>query len=353
MKKFYFASLLIVSHSLFARPLTPIAESTCQAAYMDLFSKNEISMTIALGYFDTQSGKTNDLKGLKFYVNTFTKACVKWDQKMCGFEVQSLNPTILTKKIFGPDANIKTLKVIIGASSVGDSDAANRVNPQQATQTESMKALFKNGLENSEITFYHGHSRDGGGPSFGSPVLKADGHVDYEYYHKNKADKKFLLNILAKNPGRSRLVALASCSSLRWFSQDISKFAPASGIIGTTDLFMTRYFEESLVFMENIFSFKCLKDLKVPDGVQGSHLVSGKDFKTSYKMNLFSQTQLDQQTLEVLVTHLSSPDVATRKNAYLEIKSFDPSLYSPRVMRELSNYTFGNTFMGGVSGLGF
>lgn len=344
MKKSYLASLLIVSHSLFASSLTPIAESTCQGAYKELFSRDEIRMTIALGYFDIGEGRTQDLAGLTHYLNTFTSRCAKWDQKMCGFTLVSSSPFVLTRKIFGPDGNEKLLKIIIDASSVSYDDAANRSSPEQKKQTSKMRSLFRDGLENSEVTFYHGHSRDGGGPSFGPPVLRANGHVDYEYYKANPADKKFLLSVLAKSPEKSRLVALGSCSSLRWFSKEISQQAPSSGIIGTDASFTTRYFEESLVFMENIFSFKCLKDLKVKDALSKGQLISGKEYPASPRSRLLSPQQLDQQTLEALATHLSSRNLSTRKNAYLEIKSYEERSYSPRVRQELANYTFRNTF---------
>ena len=352
MNKLFFASLLIVCNPVVASVLTPIAKSTCQAAYLDLFSKDEINMTIAFGYDDVGGGKTNDLHNLKFFEQTLTSKCLRWDQRLCGFKLQSTHPTVVTKRMFGPDARLKTVRVTMEASSVSDDDSANRRNPQQKLQTEAVRKLFADGLENSEITFYQGHSRDGGGPSFGPPKLTSTGHVNYDYYHHHKDDKDFMVEALSKNPDKSRIVALISCSSIRWFSKSIDTLAPASGIIGTDATFATSDFHESLTFMENIFSFQCLKSLK-SKGENEANIILNKEFKVSESSKLLTKTQIDQRTLNTLVTYLRSPDPSVQKNAYREIKTYDERLYSAKVRQEIANYTFSTTMSKSFNGRGY
>ncbi len=302
-------------------------------------------MTVVFGYDDVSAGKTNDQKSFDLFVKTLTTPCAKWDQRLCGFVKKSSSPTVLTKKMFGPDGKPKTLKVITDYSSVTPDDKANRKNPLQTIRTKSMQDLFVDGLKNSEITIYQGHSRDGGEPSFAPPILLDNGHVNYDYYHKHKTDKNRMVKALSETPNKARIVAIISCSSIRWFSKSIASGAPASGIIGTTEAFTTGNFKESFPLMENILSYQCLMDTKIEDSSKGSQIVANKNLKVSAKSQKLSKTQIDKMTLETLAMSLRSPDVKVRKEAYMEIKNYDPKLYTPKVQQELKNYTFGNTLM--------
>lgn len=322
--------------------MKPLAESTCQNEYLDLFSKDEMTMTVVFGY-DDNGAKTSDQLSHANFVKRLTAKCSTWDQKMCGFKIQSTAPHILTRKSFGPDGKPKVIKVITDASSVSPDDTANRKNPLQAEQTKKLKDLFVNGIQNSDVVFYQGHSRDGGGPSFAPPKLNASGHVDYDWYHKNKNDKKLMVNALAKNPGKSRIIGLVSCSSIRWFSKSIGATAPATGIVGTNEAFWTSDFKESLPLMENIFSYQCLKDQKENDSKAFSQLLGQKNFKVSVKNQNMSKQQMDNMTLKMLGNYLSSPDAAIRKEAYNEIKMYDSKLYSKQLVQQMKDYTFGNS----------
>jgi hypothetical protein len=343
MKTIITLATLLLSTTLLAEVMMkPLAESTCQNEYLDLFSKDEMTMTVVFGYDDLESKKTKDQYSLSLFVKTLTAKCGKWDQKMCGFKLKSINPHILTRKTFGPDGKVKTLKVITDASSLSDDDAQNRNNPAQKIQSQKMRDLFTSGLENSDVTFYHGHSRDGGGPSFAPPRLTSNGHVDYDWYHKNKSDKRLMVNALAKNPGKSRIVGLVSCSSIRWFSHSIGKSAPATGIVATNEAFYTSSFLESLPVMENIFSYQCLTSQKVDDAKKFAQLLGDKSFKVSAKNKNMSKEKMDSMTLAQLGNYLSSPDKSVRKEAYLEITSYDRKLYPKKLVQQLKDYSFGN-----------
>jgi hypothetical protein len=206
-----------------------------------------------------------------------------------------------------------------------------------------MKNLFIYGLQNSEVIIYMGHSRDGGGPSFEPPKLDSDGHVNYDYYHKNKSAKRMMVEALANSPSKSRLIALLSCSSIRWFSKSIEDNAPASGVIGTTNAFHTGNFEQVLPLLERIFSYQCLEDYSIDDTKKESKIMSSSQWKVSPKTQGLNKKNLDKKTIENLANYLRSSDVKVRRDAYFEIKSYDSKLYSPRVQKELKNYTFANT----------
>jgi hypothetical protein len=344
LKALLFAIFICMTSFVSAHVMTPpLASATCQKNYLDLFSNEAIEMTVAFGYDDVSATATNDLKSFSLFVKSATTPCSKWDQKICGFSIKSIKPHILEKKIFGPDGKTRILKIITDASSITDNDVTNRLDPRQKLQTAAMKNLFVHGLQNSEVTIYMGHSRDGGGPSFEPPKLDSHGHVNYDYYHKNKSAKRMMIETLANSPSKSRLIALLSCSSIRWFSKSIEDNAPASGVIGTTNAFHTVNFEQVLPLLERIFSYQCLEDYTIDDTKKESKIMASSQWKVSARTQGLNKKDLDKKTIENLANYLRSSDIRIRKDAYLEIKSYDSKLYSPRVQQELKNYTFGNT----------
>jgi len=342
MKSYVLILGLIISTQALA--LDPIAYSNCQKEYLNIFANDEINMTVAFGYDDVSEKLSNDQKSLDIFVKTLTAKCPRWGQRLCGFTLKSKNPTVLVKKVFGPDGRPRTLKVTADAASVSPDNEANRINPLQKIQSQSVQNLFLKGLETSQVTIYMGHSRDGGGPSFAPPKLNSKGHVDYNYYHKNKVDKNLMVKSLAKSPLMSRIVALISCSSIRWFSRSIENQAPSSGIIGTTEAFTTGNFKETWPLMEKIFSYQCLSDLSIDDSSKTAKIIEEKSWQVPEKDKNLTKSELDKRTLETLARYLKSPDVNIRKEAYLEIKSYNQRLYTPMVIRELKSYTFSNTF---------
>ena len=335
--------LMLFIHQKAVAGIESLGNATCQKEYLDIFSREEINMTLAFGYDDISETTTNDLASLNLFIKTLTAKCSVWDQRMCGFKILSKSPHVLVKKFFGPDGKPRTLKITADASSVSSDDKANRLNPLQKIQSENMKQLFVNGLQNSEVTIYMGHSRDGGGPSFEPAKLLSNGHVNYSYYHKNKKDKHLMVNALAKTPNKSRIVALISCSSIRWFSRSIESSAPSSGIIGTNEAFYTGNFKEVFPLMEQIFSYNCLKDFKIDDAAKASQILTNKHWKVSESSQKISKAELDKRTLETLASYLRHDDINIRREAFLEIKSYDSRLYTPVVWKELKAYSFGNT----------
>jgi len=152
-----------------------------------------------------------------------------------------------------------------------------------------------------------------------------------------------MVKSLAKTPLKSRIVALISCSSIRWFARSIESEAPSSGIIGTTDSFTTGNFKETLPLMERIFSYQCMSDLSIDDSKKTAQIVENKNWKVPANDQKITKRELDKRTLESLARYLKSSDINVRQEAYQEIKSYNSKLYTPMVQQELSNYTFSNT----------
>lgn len=340
-----FSIFTLTAHAEFVAPLS---QADCQNDYLNLMSKPEINVTIAYGYFDAGDGTTWDKKFLDHFVSTMTAPCKTWDLKTCGFKKIGKNPTVLTRKMTGPDGLIKTVRIKVDNPSVSSNDQDNSTDPNQKIRSEEVKKLYLDGLRNSEVTIYLGHSRDGGGPDFDPAKKRADGHTDYDYYHKNPKDKKEVIKVLSENPDRARIVGIFSCSSIRWFSKGIAVGAPASGFIGTDDLYYVRNFEQIFPFIEKIFSYQCVDKLIVPDVNNHGNLKQEKKWKVPAKDKNISKEALTRATLEKLAAQLSHQELEVRKEAYREIRSFDNRYYSSKVWEALNSYKsanmYGNSF---------
>lgn len=347
MKKLKLALLttfIVCSPLASAAVLSPIADADCQNDYLTLMAKSEINVTVAYGYFDVTDGTTWDNKILNQFLTTMTAPCKTWHTKSCGFKKTGKGPFVLTRKMTGPDGLIKTVKITVDAPSVSTDNNANLSNPLQKTKSQAVKTMYLNGLRNSEVTLYLGHSRDGGGPDFDPPKMSGT-HVDYDWYHSNPKDKKEMLNVLAENPNKARIVGFFSCSSIRWFSKGVSVGAPASGFIGTDNTFWTSAFEQVYPFIEKIFSYQCVDKLIVADVKNIGNAKITKKWKIPVKDAQITKASMVQKTLEKLAAQLSSNDIEIRKEAYREIQSYDTKLYSHSVWKAVNDYKFGN-YMG-------
>jgi hypothetical protein len=339
--KLSFLLLTVISLDVSATSKISLAGSECQQEYLDLFAKPVINVTAAFGYFDIGNNKVADYYKLKFFIKKLTDRCENWDQKMCEFKLQSKNPYVLTRNLFGPDGKMRTVRITTDASSVSPDDAANRKNPEQKIQSEKMEKLFHEGLKNSEITLYMGHSRNGGGPDFSPPRLDASGHTDYTWYQRHQVNKNKMTEVLGQDPGRSRVIGLISCSSVRWFSKNIAQDAPASGIVATDNTYYVTNFEENLKLLENVFSYKCLKDFSIADARKQAKFLTNKQWKMTEENKNLTQAEIDQRTLKELAQYLRSPNRDVQQNALREIMTYDPALHPLEVRQELANYKFG------------
>ena len=327
-----------------AEILSPIADADCQNDYLTLMAQPEINVTVAYGYFDAEDGTTWDNRILNQFLTTMTTPCKTWHTKSCGFKKSGKGPFILTRKMTGPDGLIKTVKITVDGPSVSTDNKTNTSDPLQKTKSQTVKNMYLNGLRNSEVTLYLGHSRDGGGPDFDPPRMNGT-HVDYDWYHENPKDKKEMMSVLAENPDKARIVGFFSCSSIRWFSKGVSTGAPASGFIGTDNTYWTSAFDQVYPFIEKIFSYQCVDKLIVADVKKVSNIKLTKKWKIPTKDSQITKATMIQKTLEKLATQLSSTDIEIRKEAYREIQNYDTKYYTQSVWKAVNDYKFGN-FMG-------
>jgi hypothetical protein len=186
-------------------------------------SGKPIQIGIAFGYID-QIPNDRVLDGLFFsrLQNLLTQECTPEEESICGFSTTSRNPLTFKKD---------KITITMFNSSVSASNQYNVQNPEQATKSELATGLIKSMANESDIIFYLGHSRKGGGPDFTPPLLTNDNKVDYEYYKTNRPGLNLLNDIL---PGSNvKVFGIYSCDSLNNFSAYLRNNLPDVDFIFT------------------------------------------------------------------------------------------------------------------------
>ncbi len=89
----------------------------------------------------------------------------------------------------------------------------------QGEQSRLSETFAQAAVRDADGFIYVGHSRDGGGPDPYPPVLLANGHTDYEHYHRLKPGMKSLEPYLKAAPKAPILIGSFSCSSLKHFKK--------------------------------------------------------------------------------------------------------------------------------------
>ena len=91
----------------------------------------------------------------------------------------------------------------------------------QLCKSQYVRNAWRESIENGdEIVIYDGHARDGGGPSFDPPVVLPNGHVDYNWYRKNKPGHKDETEAFSKAVKKGKApsyYASLSCNGIRNF----------------------------------------------------------------------------------------------------------------------------------------
>ncbi len=332
--------------------IPPIIPS-CAKQYTKLFQAPVINVGIAIGYFDWSSKTQKGENGLPLrnvmgkaiqdqYRETLTAPCKSHQQKSCGFTVTGERPLVLTKTILGPKGDFKTLHVKIDYAALTSDDHANRNSPAQKENSARLESFYFDSLKNSEITFYTGHSRDGGGPDFDPAILNNLGDTDYHYYHQHPKDREAMLNALASNPEKTRIVGFLSCSSIRWFNTQVNQTSPSTGFIGSTGpLIMSKWADHFSAFFEKILNYECLEGFKDKDEFNDKiHVQAEKKWGVDNRDFTKTEFEFYQEYVPNLLNQLHSPNRTVRSLALNELTTV-PLIYFTR--DQLKTFFVANT----------
>lgn len=237
MKRALFASILLLAlgwatYHFFLRP------HPCAKPYEALTKDGALSIVVAFGYKDSRPLRfVGDRYERAQFVDLLVRPCSPFEV-VCGFEQEKGNPEFFAKRIQWYDGKERVIQIQVLASSVGPDDQWNRESAVQKWHSDRTFRLFRRALVKSDIVFYNGHSRTGGGPDFSPPLLQKNNQVLYGHYQKTKPGVKFLLEDLerAKGARQPRLLGLFSCDSSAHFQKALLKAKPKMGLIASEAL---------------------------------------------------------------------------------------------------------------------
>jgi hypothetical protein len=234
----------------------------CARAYENFYQNESLDWRIVFGYKD---GRPARFVGDRYERAVFVQKITK-----LGFVRAPSDDDLFTKNIIGPGGKTKKINLRVVSSSVGPDDDQNRLNPMQKWQSEYAEHVFREGLSRSQLIFYDGHSRDGGGPDFSPPRCTKNGHVDYGWYIRHRPGLKATIASLKTRKKIEMLpppfIGLFSCVSDHHFAKRIREVQKGTAMINTSSLIYYADAMRSLnQAMVNLLEMKCEKDFKISD----------------------------------------------------------------------------------------
>lgn len=255
-------------------------QNQCTNTYARILNKGSMDIVYAMGYLDDAGGKgpTIGIDGKNYgvarsndeaiYNAIFAKLaepCRKSTQKLCGFSIVNRS-TAITKfakdiEMLGRQVRVNIILAYSSASEIYETNITS-LKSQQQLQSQQAESLFLNGIKTADIAFYNGHSRNGGGPDFYPPILKADKHTNYAHYLKNRTEIGKVISALSERKDSDLILGLFSCSSNPHFSKRILNVNSKQKMILSGD---TVYTDESMMgslgYLESIMRGLCGSEL--------------------------------------------------------------------------------------------
>lgn len=225
-----------------------------------------LKIAVALGYSDTVDYGF-DMVTDQFLLDNLgyqlKKPCKYAQQGFCNFKSQKEDyhqPFHYTRVLTTGDNQKILVDIFLMNSSYGFShqDNVTTFRNEQRLQTETAQEFYGSALQNADVVFYEGHSRDGGGPDFSPPRRASNGKVNYSWYHKNQPGLKFLLSSLKSANSSPYYLGLFSCASKLHFKNILSKQVQDSSLILSTKVIEALYTKEALMTsLESVLNFEC------------------------------------------------------------------------------------------------
>lgn len=231
----------------------------CELNYQAIFGKDKSDVRMALFYGYTDTNHTVADSGLAMAMTQqLQKPCLSSRLEACGFTVERSFPgsVALIRKIM-VDNSEKTIHLTVASSSATWNDYYNRDLSkgfwQQKDQTLRTEKNFHEALINSQVVFYSGHARMGGGPGFSPPTLLT-GSLET----KRRDSFKHLLADLRSSQSQLQFLGYFACESEKYYSQELIGAAPHLGLIVTEQELDSFDSEQStLGALNSILARKC------------------------------------------------------------------------------------------------
>lgn len=256
-----------------AKEASASKDELCLQRYDDLYTENEINITIGMGYFDNElaPAQTLDPYMHKTLLSFLTAPC-RDNILACGFS-KEIPSGVLSKAIKDHRGRNKTIKLRILSSSYSyyNFKNTNEYKEQQISRSQAVRTRFYQDMQaGNEVVFYIGHSRKGGGPDFFPPKILHDNHVDYGYYDRGNEGYKqgfdmyleTLDNMILQKSKMPKIVGFFSCSSREHFLDELSGRLPKAGFIFNKDVpTLAKTYAAMYGALDSILGSRCKDDL--------------------------------------------------------------------------------------------
>lgn len=285
IEKFMYLHVEVSSDRSAKRLLTEISERDskinklhCEEDYDALFKNDVVNIHMTYGYLDNKEF-VSDINEKRSLVKSLKLPCPR-NVFSCGF-VESSESTskviVLQKRIVRKSGVSHKVKLHITHSSASGYEFFNRspehLEQEQIQQTLIAKDNFFNSLHNgTDASFYIGHSRDGGGPSFKPPVLYNNGNVNYDWYQKHTPGFSKLKSVLRESIKQPAFLALVSCYSKYHFYKDMLRIAPNTGYLLSNYLGRSQNSTQvAMTGLDMLLGRKCKESIEVNlDSIYGT-----------------------------------------------------------------------------------
>ena len=266
--------------------LSAAADKACDAAYEKLYGDGELTMSVFLGYGDTDD-YVDDINTKSQYVEMLTAKCdhVNTTLELCGFTRDPDDADIFRKTITRANGKTEKIRLKIRNSAVTSSNHVNtgQKKPEQDKRSKDTEAKFLAALQTDDVVIYNGHARRGTGPGF-KPMGKAD-------WVSAVATKQSLNNMIRALKTAKRtppIIGMVTCEGESHYGKALQEAAPNSGLLLTRQ---TTSFSDSdrivQTSMESILQKHCASSFRGVIKASVQHIYNSPlDGTDDYKQKL-------------------------------------------------------------------
>lgn len=228
--------------------------ASCPKEFSALETGRTLRISMFYGY-DNHEGRLHDRVNARSMSHVLTKKC-RGKLSVCGFSIGSSSKSAVR---FDEDAQWPEVEINFFTSSLTD-DAKEGMNPdalywEQDKLSRLVKGRFYRELVESDIVFYMGHSRLGGGMGFNPQT-----GVATLFNAVFRFPMLPVLEALRQRPTNLEMIGMFSCDSNKYFRHAFHGANPSLSLILTTaDIYARPAEQASLGALDAVLSKKCAR----------------------------------------------------------------------------------------------
>lgn len=240
-----------------AEKLMSLNPSSCPWEHKRLYSGKSLKVALYYGYEDFDA-ETIDGVNAAAMVKVLKQPCPP-NLEVCGFAQvkKGAHFTTLRKSIRG-----RTVELSVYSTSVSNDNSANtdgHLRERQEARSEAVRASFHNDLVNSDVVFYHGHSRHGAGLGFDSIQMPRD-----IFNFVFRLPLQSMAQALRVQPSRLKVLGLFACESNDHYRSVVEQSNPRINLMVTKDDVNAGENEQNMLGSLNaLLAQKCNAELQV------------------------------------------------------------------------------------------